>query len=118
VAPFLIGVGMCGPTLVDLGTPEQKARYLRPLLRGEEIWCQLFSEPGAGSDVAGLSTRAVRDDEGWLLSGQKVWTSVAQWADFGAVLARTDPGRTGTWASRCSCSTCTSRGSPCGRWST
>jgi alkylation response protein AidB-like acyl-CoA dehydrogenase len=92
VAPFIIGMGMCGPTLVDLGTSAQKQRYLRPLLRGEEIWCQLFSEPGAGSDVAGLSTRAVADDEGWLLSGQKVWTSVAQWADFGAVLARTDPG--------------------------
>ena len=92
VAPFIIGMGMCGPTLVDLGTPEQKQRYLRPLLRGEEIWCQLFSEPGAGSDVAGLSTRAVADAEGWLLTGQKVWTSNAQWADFGAVLARTDPG--------------------------
>jgi alkylation response protein AidB-like acyl-CoA dehydrogenase len=92
VAPFIIGMGMCGPTLVDQGTSAQKQRYLRPLLRGEEIWCQLFSEPGAGSDVAGLSTRAVADDEGWLLSGQKVWTSVAQWADFGAVLARTDPG--------------------------
>ena len=92
VAPFIIGMGMCGPTLVDLGTPGQKQRYLRPLLRGEEIWCQLFSEPGAGSDVAGLSTRAVADAEGWLLTGQKVWTSNAQWADFGAVLARTDPG--------------------------
>ncbi len=92
VAPFIVGMGMCGPTLADLGTPAQKERYLRPLLRGEEIWCQLFSEPGAGSDVAGLSTRAVADDEGWLLTGQKVWTSGAQWSDFGAVLARTDPG--------------------------
>ena len=64
--PFTIGMGMCGPTLVDLGSPEQKQRYLRKLLRGEEIWCQLFSEPGAGSDVASLQTRAIRDgDGGW-----------------------------------------------------
>ncbi len=90
-SPFLIGMGMCGPTLVDLATPEQKARHLRPLLRGEEIWCQLFSEPGAGSDVASLQTRAVRDGDSWVLNGQKVWTSGAQWADFGALLARTDP---------------------------
>jgi alkylation response protein AidB-like acyl-CoA dehydrogenase len=89
--PLTIGMGMCGPTLVDLGTPEQKQRYLPKLLRGEEVWCQLFSEPGAGSDVAGLQTRAVRTDDGWVLNGQKVWTTNAQWADFGAVLARTDP---------------------------
>ncbi|MCD2195317.1 acyl-CoA dehydrogenase family protein [Actinomycetospora endophytica] len=90
--PFMIGMGMTGPTLVDLGTPEQKRRYLPPLLRGEEIWCQLFSEPGAGSDVASLRTRAVREPDGsWVLSGQKVWTSNAQWADVAAVLARTDP---------------------------
>src|SRR4051812_33981036 len=89
--PLTIGMGMCGPTLVDLGTPEQKRRYLPKLLRGEEVWCQLFSEPGAGSDVAGLQTRAVRTDDGWVLNGQKVWTTNAQWADFGAVLARTDP---------------------------
>jgi alkylation response protein AidB-like acyl-CoA dehydrogenase len=89
--PFIIGMGMCGPTIVDLGTDEQKTRYLRPLLRGEEIWCQLFSEPGAGSDVASLQTRAVRDGEGWVLDGQKVWTTLAHLADFGAVLARTDP---------------------------
>ncbi|MBB3665120.1 alkylation response protein AidB-like acyl-CoA dehydrogenase [Prauserella sediminis] len=89
---FLISMGMCGPTLVDLGTHEQKARYLPPLLRGEEIWCQLFSEPGAGSDVASLQTRAVRDGSGdWVVTGQKVWTSGAQYADFGALLARTNP---------------------------
>ncbi|HVV07647.1 acyl-CoA dehydrogenase family protein [Amycolatopsis sp.] len=88
---FMIGMGMCGPTVVDLGTPEQKSRYLRPLLRGEEVWCQLFSEPGAGSDVAGLQTRAVRDGDGWLINGQKVWTTGAQFSDFGALLARTDP---------------------------
>ncbi len=87
---FSIGLGMCGPTLVDLGTDAQRARYIRPLLRGEEIWCQLFSEPGAGSDVAALQTRAVPADGGWIVNGQKVWTSVAQHADFGLLLTRTD----------------------------
>jgi len=91
IGVFGIGLGMCGPTLLSIGTEEQKRRYIRPLLRGEEIWCQMFSEPGAGSDVASLQTRAVLDGDAWVVSGQKVWTSVARQADFGLVIARTDP---------------------------
>ena len=87
----LIGYGMVAPTLVVHGTEEQKARYLRPLFTAEEIWCQLFSEPGAGSDVASLSSRAERDGEQWILNGQKVWTTVAHMASFGLLIARTDP---------------------------
>jgi alkylation response protein AidB-like acyl-CoA dehydrogenase len=95
-APFpspvnLIGLGMIAPTLVAHGTERQQQRYLRPLFTCEEIWCQLFSEPGAGSDVAGLATRATRDGDEWTLNGQKVWTTVAHLADFGLLLARTDP---------------------------
>jgi alkylation response protein AidB-like acyl-CoA dehydrogenase len=86
-----IGTGMCAPTIVTHGSEEQKHRYLRPLFAGEEIWCQLFSEPGAGSDVAGLSTRAVRDGDEWIVNGQKVWTTLAHVASYGIVLARTDP---------------------------
>lgn len=86
-----IGYGMCAPTVVTHGSDEQKHRYLRPLFSGEEIWCQLFSEPGAGSDVAGLSARAVRDGDEWILNGQKVWTTLAHVARYGIVLARTDP---------------------------
>ena len=88
---FFIGISMPGNTLVELGTEEQKKRYLPAMLRGEEIWCQLFSEPGAGSDVASLQTSAVRDGDEWVLNGQKVWTSGAQFSDYGAILARTDP---------------------------
>ncbi|MBW8482169.1 acyl-CoA dehydrogenase family protein [Actinomadura parmotrematis] len=92
VGVFGIGLGMCGPTLLSIGTEEQKLRYVRPLLRGEEIWCQMFSEPGAGSDVASLQTRAVRREDGtWVINGQKVWTSVARQADYGLLIARTDP---------------------------
>src|SRR5271154_5979106 len=86
-----IGYGMCAPTIATHGTPEQKERYLRPLFTNEEIWCQLFSEPGAGSDVAGLSTRAERDGEEWLLNGQKVWTTLAHISSFGLLVARTNP---------------------------
>jgi alkylation response protein AidB-like acyl-CoA dehydrogenase len=86
-----IGYGMCAPTIVAHGTVEQQQRYLRPLFTTEEIWCQLFSEPGSGSDVASLSTRAVRDGDEWGLNGQKVWTTLAHLSRFGLLLARTNP---------------------------
>ena len=87
----VIGHGMIAPTIAVHGTPEQKAKYLRPLFTGEEIWCQLFSEPGAGSDVAALATRADRDGDEWVLNGQKVWTTLAHLSRYGLILARTDP---------------------------
>ena len=84
---------MCGPTILAHATDEQKRALIPPLLRGEHVWCELFSEPGAGSDLASVQTRAVRDGDTWVLDGQKVWTSGAQHSDFAACLARTDPDR-------------------------
>ena len=89
-SPFQIGLGMCIPTVVAFGSDEHKKRYVRKALIGEEIWCQLFSEPVAGSDVAGLKTRAVKDGDEWVINGQKVWTTGAQFSDYGILLTRTD----------------------------
>ncbi len=88
---FLIGLGMCIPTLMAYADRPVLDRFVAKALRGEEIWCQLFSEPAAGSDVAGLRTRAERDGEDWVVNGQKVWTSGAHYCDFGLLLARSDP---------------------------
>ena len=85
-----IGYGMCGPTVVEWGSEEQKRRYLRPLFTGEEIWCQLFSEPGSGSDFAGLSAKGVRDGDEWVINGQKVWTTLAHLSRWGLLVVRTD----------------------------
>jgi alkylation response protein AidB-like acyl-CoA dehydrogenase len=86
-----IGIGMGAPVVLAHGTPEMHHRFLRPLFTGEEIWCQLFSEPGSGSDVASLSTRAVRDGDEWIVNGQKVWTTLAHRSRWGLLAARTDP---------------------------
>ena len=87
----IIGIGMGGPTILAWGTEEMKHRLLKPLACNQEIWCQLFSEPGAGSDVAGLATRAVRDGDEWVVNGQKVWTTVAHISKWGMLLCRTNP---------------------------
>ena len=89
--PFAIGQGMCGPTVMTYATEEQKRRYLPPLASGEEVWCQLFSEPAGGSDLAGLRTRAEKDGDDWIINGQKIWTTGAHFSDYGILITRTDP---------------------------
>jgi alkylation response protein AidB-like acyl-CoA dehydrogenase len=89
--PSTFFIALAGPTVVTHGSDEVKRRFLRPMFTGEERWCQLFSEPGAGSDFAGLGTRAVRDGDEWIMNGQKVWNTLAHLADFGMLVARTDP---------------------------
>jgi len=88
---FAIGLGMCIPTVMTWGSDAHKERFVKPAVRGDEIWCQLFSEPAGGSDVAGLRTRAEKDGDDWVINGQKVWTSGAHYCDYGIVLVRTDP---------------------------
>ena len=88
---FTIGQGMAAPTLMTYGTDETKARYLPDLASGEKVWCQLFSEPAGGSDLAALRTRSVRDEDDWIINGQKIWTSGAQYSDYGILVTRSDP---------------------------
>jgi len=88
---YTIGHGMLGPTIMTHGTPEQKKKYIPDMARGQEVWCQLFSEPAAGSDLAGLRSTAVRDGDGWVLNGQKIWSTGAHYSDWGMIVVRTDP---------------------------
>src|SRR5215218_222763 len=89
--PFQIGEGMCGPTVMAFGSEAHKRHYLPKLASGEQIWCQLFSEPAGGSDVAGLRTRAEKNGDNWIINGQKIWTSGAHYSDYGLLITRTDP---------------------------
>ena len=89
--PNGVATFLAAPTIMHYGTQQQQAKYLPRIVNGQDIWCQLFSEPGAGSDMAGLSTKAIRDGEEWVVTGQKVWNSGAQWAQYGILIARTDP---------------------------
>src|SRR3981081_197414 len=90
-AMFIIGHGMCGPTMMAYASEDQKRHYLPPLAAGDNIWCQLFSEPAGGSDVAGLRTRAEKHGGDWIVNGQKIWTSGAHYSDYGILITRTDP---------------------------
>ena len=89
--PNGVATFLAAPTIMHYGTEEQKRKYIPKIVNGQEIWCQLFSEPGAGSDMAGLATKAIRDGDEWIVNGQKVWNSGAQWAQYGILIARTDP---------------------------
>jgi len=89
--PYAIGLGMCGPTMIAYATEEQKREHLPIMASGERIWCQLFSEPSAGSDLANLRTKAVRDGDDWVINGQKIWTSGAHYSDWGILVTRSDP---------------------------
>jgi len=88
---FGIGLGMCGPTVMAHGTDEQKQRWIPKMITGEEVWCQLFSEPAAGSDLAGLRSTATRDGDDWIINGQKIWTTGAHFCDWGIIVVRSDP---------------------------
>ncbi len=90
---FILGLGLAMPTLMVMGSPAQKERFIKPALYGEEIWCQLFSEPAAGSDLAGVRTRAEKDGDEWVVNGQKIWTTLGHIADWGILVARTDPNK-------------------------